>query len=395
MVDQKKKILFVMNSLHMGGAENSLISLLNIFNYDQFSVDLLLLKREGVLLKQVPKQVNLLSYSDTIKFFDMSVKKAILHHLKKLNIRFVIDRIGFGVIQKKNKNQAIKEQHSWKFIKNHLPKVSTNYDVAIGYLEKTPNYFVVDCVNAKKKIGFIRTDYEKMGMDKNIDFPYFEKLDFIFCNSENSSSLLQKLFPLFEKKIKTVQNNFSVKLINELAKEQIVLPTSQFSIVSVGRLTKSKNFDFAIDVCQLLVQAGLDLKWFVIGEGSYRKELETRITNTELNHNFILLGEKENPYPYIKNASIFVHPSEFEGKSRVVEEAKILHKPIVVNNYPSASEQITNNVTGFISENNTITFKNTILNLLSQKELQEQLSNNLLNTINIQEMENSHIFNYL
>ncbi len=63
----------------------------------------------------------------------------------------------------------------------------------------------------------------------------------------------------------------------------------------------------------------------------------------QLENNFELLGIRENPYPYLKNADIVVQPSRYEGKSMVLDEAKILCKPIVVTNYETVKDQITEN----------------------------------------------------
>ena len=88
-------------------------------------------------------------------------------------------------------------------------------------------------------------------------------------------------------------------------------------------------FDIAIKAAAILVKKGYTIKWYVLGEGEERNTLEQSIKEHNLIANFILLGIKENPYPYINNATIYVQPSRFEGKSLAIDEAKILHKPIL------------------------------------------------------------------
>lgn len=376
-MNKKKDILFVMNNLNVGGAEKSLISFLREFDYDKYEVDLLLLKKEGRLLNQIPDQVNLLQSPENFKYFDSSFKKTTVANLKKGNLSLIFDRIQFSRLQKENINRAVKEQRGWKFIKKHMQKLEKQYDTAIGFLEKTPNYFVVDCVNANKKIGFVRTDYNKMGMDEKIDQDYFAKLDYICTNSENATNTLQQKFPKIADKIVTIENIFPIVTIRDLADEKIEIDKAEINIVSVGRLTESKNFEVAIDSCKQLIDAGYTVKWLLVGEGNRRSILENKIENLGLQDFFILMGEKDNPYPYLKFADIFVHPSVFEGKTRSVEEAKILGKYIVVNNYPSASEQIVHGETGLITENSPESIAKAILEIHKNEKLRKILDRNL------------------
>ena len=54
------------------------------------------------------------------------------------------------------------------------------------------------------------------------------------------------------------------------------------------------------------------------------------------------IGSRENPYPYIKNSDVIIQSSRFEGKSIVLDEAKILSKPIVATNYTTVRDQLKN-----------------------------------------------------
>jgi len=99
-----------------------------------------------------------------------------------------------------------------------------------------------------------------------------------------------------------------------------------------------------------LKERGVDFHWYIIGEGSERMNLEQMIIEKKLGQHFSLLGLKENPYPYIRGARVFVQPSRYEGKSIAVDEAKILAKPIVLTNFTTAKDQIEDHVNGLIVE---------------------------------------------
>ena len=101
---------------------------------------------------------------------------------------------------KTEKNRARCEQRVWKYISKSLKNINKKYDIAIGYLEKNPIYFCIDKVNAKKKIGFIHNDYDKLGMDPNIDSKYFAKLDYIVTVSEECANILKQKFPMYKHK---------------------------------------------------------------------------------------------------------------------------------------------------------------------------------------------------
>ena len=111
-------------------------------------------------------------------------------------------------------------------------------------------------------------------------------------------------------------------------------------LLSIGRLTKLKGFNLAIEAAKLLKEKGIKFKWFILGDGELQSELEKQIEKLNVSDCVELLGVRNNPYPYIKNATIIVQTSMYEGKSMVLDEAKILNKPIVVTRYDTVSDQI-------------------------------------------------------
>ena len=149
----KKKILFVLPSLDAGGAEKSLVNLLNCIDFNQYDVDLVLFKNTGIFLKQLPSKVTIIDLGGDYEVFTKCILYSMLDFLKQRKWSLALNRITFTV-----KNKFIgptSEQHSWKNIRRSIPTLTHEYDAAIGFLEKSSIYFTVDCVSAKKKIGFI------------------------------------------------------------------------------------------------------------------------------------------------------------------------------------------------------------------------------------------------
>jgi glycosyltransferase involved in cell wall biosynthesis len=373
----KKNILFAINNLHCGGAEKALISLLETIDYSMYNVDLFLFKHEGLFFNKIPKQVNLLEEPYEYQYFDMSIKTAFNDCIKKGRIDIAFSRVCAGYIFNVEKNRARCEQRVWKYISKSLKNNNKQYDVAIGYLEKNPIFFCIDKVNANKKIGFIHNDYDKLGMDPNIDIEYFDKLDHIVTVSEECANVLKKRFSMYKKKIEVMYNIVSPNVINNMSLESINFSGKGIKLVSVGRLNHQKGFEMAVEACKFIIESGYDVKWYVLGEGEERSKLEQRIKENNLQEIFILLGMKENPYPYIREADIYVQPSRFEGKSIAIDEAKILHKPIVVTNFSTAKDQIRNEENGLIVDMNSQSIFEGIIKLINDKELRSNLIENL------------------
>lgn len=375
----KKSILFVMNNLTCGGAEKALISLLETIDYSKFDVDLFLFKHEGLFFSKIPSQVNVLEEPIEYSYFDMSIKKAIINCLKTGRLDIALSRVRAAFIFRNEKNRAICEQKVWKRMSNSFETIIKKYDVAIGYLEKNPIYFCIEKVNADKKIGFIHNDYDKLGMDSTIDSEYFSKLDNIVTVSEECAEVLIQRFPMYKQKINVMYNIVSPNMINNMSLERIGIKHKGIKLVSVGRLNFQKGFELAIEACKILVENGYEIKWYILGEGEERVKLEKMIEENELQEIFILLGIKENPYPYIREADIYIQPSRFEGKSIALDEAKILHKPIVVTNFSTAKDQIKNEENGLIVEMKPQSIYEGIKELIDNDELRNKLIVNLSN----------------
>lgn len=378
MNQNKKNLLFVMSNLRCGGAEKSLISLLQTIDYSLYNVDLQLFSLEGLFLKQVHPNVTILPEIEEYKYFDMSFSKAIKTGLKKGRLDIVFNRICAGYIFKKEKNASRREQRVWKYISNCVKKSPKKYDAVFGFLEKSPVYYAIEKVDANKKIGFIHNDYEKLEMDVAIDNNYFPKLDYIVTDSEECKAVLAKNFQSCKDKLRVIFNIISPSLIYKLAAEKIEEQFSnQLKIISIGRLENQKGYDFAIDALKIVKEKGVNFHWIILGEGVEKPNMLAQISKNNLQENITFLGIKENHYPYVKMADIFMQTSRFEGKSIAIDEAKILAKPILVTNFSTVNDQIENNVTGIIAEINPVAIAQKLILLIENQELRKTLSNNL------------------
>lgn len=374
----KKKILFVINSLLVGGAEKSLISLLHEIDFKKYDVDLFLFYHVGKFLTKIPKEVQLLPPIENFKYFDMSFRQAVKENFYYGNFGLIKDRILFSYLLNTEKKDVVSEQKAWKYIKNHLPILEKKYDLAFSFLEKTPNYFIIDKVKAKKKILTVMTDYNALGMIKEIDLPYFAQADKIAVLSEENREVLIRNFPEMKKKIIIIENMISEKEIFESAEEQIIdFPDNIFSIVSVGRFVEGKIHEIGVEVMKILKGKELDFKWLIIGDGSRRRLIEDLIKKYHLENYITLLGEKDNPYPYIKKADVFLHLSQFEGYGIAIAEARILKKCIVLNDFTTAAAHIKNGFDGVIAPLNPEKIADEIEKLMLDENLRKKYEQNV------------------
>ena len=353
----KKKLLFVIHRLNAGGAEKSLVSLLNALPSDMFEIDLLAIDPSGIFLKQVPPAIKVLEppremVCMSVKITDKRFWQHATLKLLLVKLRCILGNHLRGGGSKAHRSHSQYYNDIWQ---KHIPNLGFKYDVAISYIDGL-NYYVIDHVTAGKKILWCHNDYNKLEFNPSYDHRYYEKADKICTISELCRKSLIENFPDLEDKFEVIENISSPKMINvqadmcdemEAAKDGFILD-KRFKIVSIGRLTEQKGFDFAIAAAEVLKSRGLDFCWYILGEGPLRKVLESAIQAKGLSDNIKFIGIRSNPYPYIKRADVFAMPSRYEGKSIALDEAKILHKPIVVTNYPSVRDAIEDKQTGLI-----------------------------------------------
>ncbi|WP_307206499.1 glycosyltransferase [Paenibacillus harenae] len=377
----KKNLLFVMPSLSSGGGERSLITLLSQIDYDSYDVDLYLLKHEGLFMDLIPKEVNVLPLPEQYHLFMLPMLSSIQRLVFKGKLPLAYNRMMFSLKNRYAQNESIREQYNWRYLARFLEPIAKQYDTAIGFLEKTSTYFCVEKVKADKKIGWIHIDYDKLGMDPNFDKHYFDQLDYIVTVSEECSSILKKRFPEQVHKINVIHNIVSPSMIERMAeKEQDDLfgrKGEEVVILSIGRLHHQKAFELAIEACSKLVDRGYKIQWNIIGDGDEKQRLTALIQSHGLTEYFRLLGLKSNPYPYIKQADIYVQTSKFEGKSIAIDEAKILNKPIVITRFSTAKDQINDGVDGLIVDMDGQSIAAGIERLIKDIELRNKMVDEL------------------
>ena len=350
-----KRILIVSHAMELGGAERSLIGLLNVLDPKRYEIDLFLLRHEGELLEYIPEYVHVLPKVAAYTVLARPMKDTLREgHFWLTGVRLYA-KIKAARYNKKHqyKDSAVALEYSHKYIKRYMPKINptVEYDLAISFL--TPHYFVAEKVRAKKKIAWIHTDYKKVQINIPSETVMWGKYDYIASISEEVSKSFLEVCPSLRSKLILIENILPERLIKRQAMELDVtkeMPVIKdgFRLLSIGRYCIAKNFDNVPAICSCLLKKGFKVKWYIIGFGGDEELIRQKIAESNMEEYVILLGKKENPYPYIRACDLYVQPSRYEGKSVTVREAQMFAKPVVITAYPTSGSQLEDGVDGVV-----------------------------------------------
>ena len=375
-----KKILIIMPSMFIGGAERSLLGLLEAFDYDQYQVDLFLYRREGELLQYIPEEVNVLPENEYYKVFDVSIKSLLFSKKIIYGIARICSKVVLHIHSALKKEPAgiwMNMQYTSKFLQPFLPKIKGHYDLGIMFLGIADT--LINKVDSDMKITWNHTDYDTLGPDKKMDLETYSKVDYVVSVSDECTQKVIKHYPELKEKAITIENLLAKDFIIKQSKEKIENPfdlNTDFNLLSIGRYCEAKNFDNVPFICKKLLDLGLNIKWYIIGYGGNEEKIIQNIKKNHMEDYVIHLGKKTNPYPYIKACNVYVQPSRYEGKCVSVREAQILNKPVIITNYATAKNQLVNGYDGMIVPLENEKCALGIYNVLTNKDLLHTISEN-------------------
>lgn len=375
-----KKILIIMPSMFIGGAERSLLGLLEAFDYDQYQVDLFLYRHEGELLQYIPEEVNVLPENEYYKVFDVSIKSLLFSKKIIYGIARICSKVALHIHSALKKEPAgiwMNMQYTSKLLQPFLPKIKGHYDLGIMFLGIADT--LINKVDSDMKITWNHTDYDTLGPDKKMDLETYSKVDYVVSVSDECTQKVIKHYPELKEKAITIENLLAKDFIIKQSKEKIENPfdlNTDFNLLSIGRYCEAKNFDNVPFICKKLLDLGLNIKWYIIGYGGDEEKIVQNIKKNHMEDYVILLGKKTNPYPYIKACDVYVQPSRYEGKCVSVREAQILNKPVIITNYATAKNQLVNGYDGMIVPLENEKCALGIYNVLANKDLLHTISEN-------------------
>ena len=378
-----KKVLVVINTLGCAGAETALIELLKSLDEEEYELSLYVLMGQGEMIDKIPENVKLLN--------DHYCKESVLSKEgKQAMIKTVWrafwkngDVLGkfaymvrtFSAMRSIGKIQP--DKILWRVISDGSPRFEETYDLAVAYLEGGSTYYVAEHVKAKKKAAFIHIDYESSGYTKAMDRNCFDKIDRIFTVSDEVKKHFLNVYPKYKDKVMVFHNIINQDEIRKKAEEGTGFEDhfDGVRLLTVGRLTYQKAYDIAIDAMKLIKDRGYKVRWYILGEGSERPALEKKVKELGLEKDFLMPGAASNPFPYYKQADIYVHATRFEGKSIAIQEAQTLGCAIVASDCNGNREQIIQDEDGLLCQLDPKSIAEAVISLVDDREKRIRLGN--------------------
>lgn len=374
----KKKILFIMPSMFIGGAERSLLGLFEVIDYEKYDVSLFLYRHEGEFLSYIPEQVHLLPPMKEYGTFDVPIRSLLFSRRWMFGLARLISKLALKLhclISGEKKGVWMSMQYTARYLLPLLPEIPGEYDLGVMFLGVADP--LIHKVKAKKKVTWCHTDYDTLYPNKGMDRKTYEAVDHVVFVSDACRQKMARFYPALLDKTQVIENVLGERLLLQQAEVSVNdMPRLDdgYILLSIGRFSNAKNFDNVPGICKSLLGKGLDVKWYIIGYGGDEPLIRQRIAEAHMEDHVILLGKKENPYPYIKACDLYVQPSRYEGKCVTVREAQMLGKPVVITRYATSASQLENGVDGVIVPMDNEGCAEGIATLLRDPERMTQLS---------------------
>ena len=367
------RILVLHGHLSMGGEERVLLNVLRNLVELNYDVDLLITwnhKENNLFENEIPK---------------------------KVNYEFLFDSYN-------GKNKLIKEIYRIRAKTTYLKKIekkikNEKYDIVIDYSSNLLKYDNFDIkIPVFAWIHFSLTFGEKLTFEKIKKYKkQYKKYSKIFAITRVMKEEFINKVGIDEKKVELVYNPIDLKLIEKKAenvekKYENYLKQDYF--LQVSRLTQQKQPEHLVDIYYKLKQAGIKEKLYFIGDGEKKEIIKQKIKEYNLENDIILLGQIENPYPFFKNAKLFVHTAKYEGLPTVLLESLALGTPVVSYDCPTGPRDILGKNSEYgelISLNDKDMFVEKVLELMNSKEKYEKYKKLSLIRANDFSMENNKV----
>ncbi len=369
----RKRILFVIESLGAAGAEKSLVTFLSVIDKSMYDIDLQLFSYGGEFERYLPSGVNLLPPLDYTKF----TEKGITCQLLTLDFKKNLARWKFSFsIRKKKLTHKDRARLYWKCVSSCIPTSTKKYDIAVAYAQDVPTLYVVDKVIAAKKMAWINVKYVPEGINYSFYMNYYSLIDNIVMVSDSAYYEFAAAYPCFKNKMTIMRDMLDDILIKKLSleKQPIEYPQDFPILLTVARLNKpQKGYDITLEACRILKERNVKFKWYALGRGEYKSEMEQYISDYHLEDSFILLGVTPNPYPYIKNCTLYVQTSRHEGFGLSIAEARILNKPVVTTEFDAVWTQMVQGENGLVVAQDPVAVADAVERLLQDKHLYDHI----------------------
>lgn len=342
----KPSILFLVSNMESGGVSKSMASLLNVIDRKRFRVAVLISSPTGVNMPLIPNDVEIIT-DPRIIYLTRGVKglKPLLRHGHPLLAAGSLLRMLLSRVSRSVAGRLL----AWLM---PVPQAAAgSWDLIIDYNGQHQLYYMATKLQGRRKATFFHSDYSKWPYYHKADRHFLPLVDAIFTISPHCVKVMKEWFPGQRDKIHLFENISSPTVIHRLAQDAPVtpMPTGVLNLVTVGHVQESKGSHWALDAIRILTSRGHDFHWTFVGKIT-DPAIPLKAQELGIADRITFAGIQPNPYAYMARADIIVHPSQFEGKSIALDEAKILARPIVVTNFSTVNDQFTDHQDALICE---------------------------------------------
>ena len=340
-----KRILICCNrTMSLGGIEKALTTFLRALNTKDNEILLVLYDKNGPLYPELPlDDINVFYVSD------IQASAYLKQDIKKLRLIEVIKGVWNRLRLRSEKDWYARIMYTYRIIKRGLV-FPGHFDCAISFTSDYSDLSMAAAADADKRISFVHGDATQGKRAAKLNDHLVRQMDKIYAVSERAKELFVVMHPECEKAMDVLHNVIIREDIEKKAEEPAIgmIMDGKPVICTVGRVSPEKGQQMIPETAVLLKKAGFDFRWYIIGDGGLREELELTVSRLGLEDCVILLGAKSNPYPYIKNCDVYVQTSFSEAYCLTVAEARILCKPIITTDAPGLRDQIISGENGLI-----------------------------------------------
>ncbi len=375
-----KRILFVSSFKGVGGTEISLLNLLKQLNKDQVQVDLALIGEQGPLTSKIPEWVRVISIENkSTKEYIRSMAKG-GKPFKAL--QGIIRHFRLKSEWSRSKLDTMRHFDHMLYL---YPRIEEEYDVAITWYVPDSIYtvYTLKNTNAKRKVMWIHMDVSMYYMPEDSE-AVLQSYDKIYCVSKACKNSFDKKYIGCMSKTEVYYNvidELSLIKAGQIPVENI--KKDSFNIVTSGRISPEKQPLLIVEAAEKLVSYGIrNFRWYIIGDGVLRREMEEAIKKKDLGEYFVIMGRLDNPFSYIAKCDLYVQASLHESFCLSLAEAQILGVPSISTNFPSAYEIIKSEKNGIIVANSCEKIADAIKLLITDhviySKMKKELKNNAL-----------------
>lgn len=329
---KKKKILFRLRSLEMGGVVKVLIDILQHLPQEKLDISVMVNLFQGELRNEIPKDIKIIKICNGKEDFS---RNALIHKIQ----------LGLRALKLK--------------LLDHFPFLlktyyKEKYDIEIAFGKSELKMVLKSPQKESKKIAWVHWEFSHEPELNRTKFNLNQLQQFdhvVFC-SDNVRKQVKDLYQIDLKSTSVIHNVIHPEEIHQKSQEEIkdqpVFQEKLFTFSSVGRVKNGKGYPLLLDIHKKLLDEGLKHRILIVGDGDKLVELKEKAKELGVNETFILLGNKNNPFPYIVDSDCFILPTQSEAYPLSVKEALVLGLPVLASDVGGVSEIVSDEIDGLL-----------------------------------------------